>query len=139
MEEWSNSSRLSSSSSSSSTSCDDDDEEDDVVMISPVVVVEEDPFSVCQSAARWLSLSEEPKGGKVSGGAVVSSGAAHSGWSRWLDRGGATTTTHIVMHQVVCAGCILTSLLTLCGLDLTTCAQLLLALLALAAVFCDMH
>jgi hypothetical protein len=132
MEEWSNSSRLSSS-SSSSTSC--DDEEDDVVVVAPIV--EEGQLSVVQSAARWLSMSDQQES-KVSGGAVSSlSGAAHSGWG-WLG-GGAATTTHIVMHQVVCAGCILTSLLTLCGLDLTTCAQLLLALLALAAVFCDMH
>ena len=47
---------------------------------------------------------------------------------RWLMTG----------RQVLHAGCILSSLFILCGFDPTTCAHLVLALLALAAVFCDM-
>jgi hypothetical protein len=141
MEEWSNSSRLSSTSSSSSSSGHDEEDRENEVVAGPISV-EEGQLSVCQSAARWLSMSDGQGQGKMSA-------PAHS-WG-WLGGGGGgngrgaaarTTTTAqhiIVMHQVVCAGCILTSLLTLCGLDLTTCAQLLLALLALAAVFCDMH
>ena len=107
-EDWSNSSRQLSSSSSSSS--DEDDDEPEMT-------------SLCQTTARWLSISDQ---GKALGTGGLA-GTAHG----WLS-------THIV-HQVVCAGCILTSLLTLCGLDLATCAHLLLALLALAAVFCDMH
>jgi hypothetical protein len=142
MEEWSNSSRLSSTSSSSSSSSGHDEEDRENEVVAGPISVEEGQLSVCQSAARWLSMSDGQGQGKMSA-------PAHS-WG-WLGGGGGngrgaaaarTTTTAqhiIVMHQVVCAGCILTSLLTLCGLDLTTCAQLLLALLALAAVFCDMH
>ena len=44
-----------------------------------------------------------------------------------------------VIQQVVSACCVITSLVTLCGMDFTTCAQLLLALLALACVFMDLH
>ena len=39
------------------------------------------------------------------------------------------------LHEIVCWWCVVTSLMTLCGLDVATCAHLLLALLALAAVF----
>lgn len=131
MEEWSNSSRQLSS-SSSSTSLNEDEEDD--ANVAPSV---DNDLSVCRTAARWLSMSDGES--KVSE-ATTLSGAAHSWWLAGGGGGGVgNTTTRIVMHQVVCAGCILTSLLTLCGLDLTTCAQLLLALLALAAVFCDMH
>ncbi|EFX88043.1 hypothetical protein DAPPUDRAFT_96224 [Daphnia pulex] len=148
MEEWSNSSRLSSTSSSSSSSGHDEEDRENEVVVAGPIPVEQGQLSVCQSAARWLSMSDGQGQGKMSA-------PAHHSWG-WLGGGGGdgdgrgaaaetaptTTTTAqhiIVMHQVVCAGCILTSLLTLCGLDLTTCAQLLLALLALAAVFCDMH
>ena len=136
-EEWSNSSRRLSSSSSSEH---DDDEHETNPTLSPVPTPPPPapqlqlqpaikPCTMYQTAtARWLSPPRVVK--EVDATAAASSSAAGSA-RLWLDR-------HFV-HRVVCAGCVLTSLLTLCGLDLATCAHLLLALLALAAVFCDMH
>ena len=118
-DEWSNSSRPLSEASSSSTSSEaEDDEEDNTTL------------------ARWQPTASPTQAfaAKDEGSCrlrLVSSGSGSSSIEkrRWLMTG----------RQVVHAGCVLTSLLMLCGLDPTTCAHLVLALLALTAVFLDMN
>lgn len=112
-EEWSNSSRQLSSDDEEADEEVEEAEKEAEAAVLPVVVL---PTVTDKSTARWLHLPPPP-------------GRKSPDGLRWL----------VAAQQVFYAGCILTSLLTLCGLDLTTCAHLLLALLALAAVFCEMR
>jgi len=103
------------SNSSRQLSSDDEEEDEEIVVVS----------APTGTTARWLPppLREEQEKRDLSLSYLSPATA------RWVSIG----------HRVLWAGCVLTSLFTLCGLDLTTCAHLLLALLALAAVFCDMN
>lgn len=121
-EQWSNSSRQLS---------DEEEDEDDQVNEErrPSHVKNEETVSNESKTARWLSVASpmlgREEGKRSPDGGLLSSPVT----ARWFS----------IAHGFLWAGCVFTSLLTLCGLDLTTCAHLLLALLALAAVFCDIH
>ena len=88
------------------------------------------PTPTLGSSSRWLVDRRESASSMSSMSSTSSSSLDKEAVQRWpLD----------AVQQLVATCCVLSSVVTLCGLDLTTSAQLLMALLALACVFFDLY